>query len=297
VTVTGADGTQSVEQVPLTLEDVLHPEEGDTIVETDPHKSDCVYLYTVSKVRLKDDPTAVVLSDCQVDFNLRGVKPLCPDLVVFLGVRRQTGWSSFNVARERARTALVIEVTSPATRSNDVGIKKDYYHRAKVPYYVIADVKKDEGTERGIELIGYRRTLTRYKRVKPDARGWIWLDPLGLWLGVTRDRLEGFNRLACFDPAGKEVGDYTAITRALEASEARAEAQHRRAEAEARARTDAEARAESQHRRAEAEARARAEAEARAESEARARADAEARIRELEAAIKRSARRESDNSQ
>src|SRR5262249_52850207 len=113
------DGTEELDQAPLTLEDVLHPEVGDVIVESDPHDSDRSCLKSVSKVRLKDDATAVVLSDCQVDFNIPGVKPLCPDLAVFLGVRRRTTWSSFNVAREGARPAMVIEVTSPDTRSND----------------------------------------------------------------------------------------------------------------------------------------------------------------------------------
>ena len=82
------DGTEELDQVPLTLEDVLHPEVGDVIVESDPHDSDRGYLKAVSKTRLVGDPAAVVLSDCQVDFNIRGVKPLCPDLAVFFGVRR-----------------------------------------------------------------------------------------------------------------------------------------------------------------------------------------------------------------
>jgi colicin import membrane protein len=73
------------------------------------------------------DPSAAVLSDCQVDFNIPGVKPLCPDLAVFFGLRRQIGWSSFNVAAEGARPAPVVEVTSPDTRVNDVGINADYY--------------------------------------------------------------------------------------------------------------------------------------------------------------------------
>ena len=38
------DGTEDLDQVPLTLEDVLHPEVGDVIVESDPHDSDSVYL-------------------------------------------------------------------------------------------------------------------------------------------------------------------------------------------------------------------------------------------------------------
>ena len=245
---TRPDGTEYLDEVPLTLDDVLHPELGDVILETDPHDSDRAYLKAVSKARLNDDPTAVVLSDCGVDWNIPGVKPLCPDLAVFFGARRQIGWTTFNMAKERARPVLVVEVTSPKTRINDVGIKVDYYHRAGVPLYVIADVSVEGDDDRQIELMGYEHTPRRYKRIKPDKHGRIWLAPVRLWLGLTRDRLGGFVRLACFDPdTGEELGDYTAISQALAASE------HRRAEVEARA--------EAELRHAQAEARARAKAE------------------------------------
>jgi hypothetical protein len=124
-----------------------------------------------------------------------------------------------------------------------VGIKVDYYHRAGVPLYVIADVSKENDGERRIELIRFDRTPRRYKRVKPDKRGWIWLAPVRLWLGLTRDRLGGFVRLACFDPdTGQEVGDYTAISQQL------AEAEHRTAIAEARAEAEAHSLAKAEER-------------------------------------------------
>jgi Uma2 family endonuclease len=278
VRVTRPDGTEVLDQVPLTLGDVLHPEVGDIIVQSDPHDSDLAYQKAVYKVRLQDNPTAVVLSDCQVDFNIPGVKPLCPDIAVFFGVRRRILWSSFDVAEEGATPALVVEVTSPETRSNDVETKVDYYHRGKVPWYVIADVTFEEGNERRIELILYRRTRIGYKRVEADERGRIWLEPVRLWLGQVRDPSGGFMRLACFDPdTGEEVGDYAAISRALAESE-------RLREEESRARAEAE------RARAEAE-RARAEAERRAQAEAEARARLEARVRELEAERSRAGRR------
>ena len=280
VRVTRPDGTEEFDQVPLTLEDVLHPEEGDFIVQSDPHDTELAYLKAVFKTRLSHDPTTVVLSDCRVDWNLRGIRPLGPDVAVFFGVRRKILWLTFDVAEEHARPMLVIEVTSPETRVNDVETKVDYYFRAKVPWYIIADVVVENEDERRIEFIAYRRTRTGYQRVQPDKRGWIWLEPVQLWLGVTRDQQGGFNRLACFDPeTGAEVGDYTAISQALAEAEARA------AGAEARA-AGAEARAVG------AEARA-AGAEARAAAEAEALAKAEERIRELEARLKRPRKRKS----
>jgi Uma2 family endonuclease len=260
VRITRPDGTVDLDRVPLTLEDVLHPELGDVIPESDPHNGDRGYLKTIFKTRRQDDPTALVLSDCQVDFNIPGVKPLCPDVSMFTGVRRRTTWSSFNVAKERARPVLAVEVTSPETRTNDVVTKVDYYHRARVPWYAIADVTIEDEGERRIELILYRRARDGYRRIEPDERGRVCLEPVRLWLGQVRDPQGGFMRLACFDPdTGEEVGDYTEISRAL------AEAQ-RLLEEESRARDEAERRAQ-------------------------ARAEAEARIRELEAQLKDKRRR------
>ena len=146
--------------------------------------------------------------------------------------------------------------------------KVDYYHRAKVPLYVIADVR-EQGEDRVIELIGYRYQRTGYQRIPLDERGWIRLEPVQLWLGLSRDRLGNYERLACFDRIGTEVGDYTAISTAL-AAETRARARRRRGR-----RPKLEARAE-------AEARATAEAEARAVAEERATVEAEAREPRLE---------------
>ncbi len=273
VRITRPDGTEELDQVPLTLEDVLHPEEGDFIVQTDAHDDERAYLKAVFKAQLKEDRTAAVLSDCRVDWCVPGVRPLGPDVAVFFGVSRRIDWSTFDVGEEGARPALVIEVTSPDTRKNDVGIKVDYYHRAGVPQYVIADVTFEDEEERRIELIEYRHTPRAYRRFKPNKQGRIWLPAVNLWLGLTRDRLGGYLRVACFDPeTGEEVGDYTAISQALSEEKAA------RARAE-KARTKAE-------RKAAAEAKARAKAEKQAAAEADARAKAEARIRELEAAVK-----------
>jgi Uma2 family endonuclease len=307
--VRGPDGTETLDQVPLTLEDVLFPETGDFIVQTDLHDTDSSYLKHVFNSRLAGDPQAVAVSDCRVDWNLPGVRPLGPDIAVFFGIKRRRDWATLDVAAEGARPAMVVEVTSTGTRRNDLDIKPDYYHRAGVPLYVIADVLEEDEETRRVELIGYRYAPEGYERIAPDARGWIWLDPLGLWLGVVQDPELGCDRLACFDgETGEEIGDYQAVSQALEAAtaaqaqaEARAEAEaaartqaEARAHAEANAREQAEAKARSEAKaREEAEARilaetgARTQAEARAQAEAAARHQAEERVRELEAAIRR----------
>ncbi len=256
----GPEGEVTLDEVPLSLEDVLFPEMGDFVVQTDAHDSDLNYLKDVFKARLAGQIRTVVVSDCRVDWNLLGVKPLGPDVAVFADVERHCDWATLDVAAEGARPLLVVEVTSRDTRQNDLGKKVDFYYRAGVPLYVIADVLEEDDFVRRLELIVYRHTADGFERIKPDERGWFWLEPIGVWLGVVPEARLGYDRLACFDPAtGEEIGDYTAISQALEAA--------------AQARAEAETRAEL--------------AEARAQAEAETRAQAEARIRALEAELKR----------
>ena len=47
----GPDGEETLDQIPLSLEDVLFPETGDFIVQTDAHNSDLTYLKDVFKPR------------------------------------------------------------------------------------------------------------------------------------------------------------------------------------------------------------------------------------------------------
>ncbi len=271
VSIRREDGTEDFDQVPLTLEDVLFPETGDFLVQTDPHDNDVVYLKIVFKSQLADEPRTVVVSDCRVDWNLPDVRPLGPDIAMFRDMEEYQDWATLDVEAEGMTPDLVVEVTSPSTRQNDVESKFDYYNRARVPLYVIVDADKDDRQQRRLSLMAFRWTRGGYQRIAANPRGWIWLEPVRLWLGVTQGR-PGFDRVACFDERGEEIGDYTAVTRAL-ADEAEA-----RARAEERASAEAEARARAEER-ASAEAEARARAEERASAEAEALARAEERVR------------------
>ena len=282
--ITRPDGTVDFDQVPLTEEDVLHPEVGDFIVQTDAHDEDRIYLKQVFGTQLEDEPEAVVISDHVVDWNIPGVRSLAPDVAVFLNVKRRDDWETFNVKAEGAIPVLVVEVTSRSTRKKDLGIKVDYYHRAKVPLYLIADAV-GRGAKRRVQLIGRQYAPNGYELIAPGEHGRIYLEPVRLWIGITRDLVKGYERLACYDSeTGEALGDHAAIVKdrqlaralAEEQSRARALAERGRDEAE-RGRAEAEARAQFEH--------------LRAQAEARARAEAEARVRELEAAFKPPRRR------
>jgi hypothetical protein len=302
------DGTIEWDQVPLTYEDVLHPEEGDQVTHSSIHQRRWHYLREVFERQVADDPSAVVLDDVRIEWDVPYLRPHGPDLMVIFGVRERKNWSTFRVAEEGGRPALIVEITSPETRGHDVMTKVDHYEMAGVPLYVIVDAVERRG-QPGVRLIGYTLTPEGYRVLAPDDQGRLWLAPVRVWLGV-RD-----GEIICYDESGRPLGDHLALVRALQEEEqARREAEARavaeeqarreaeaRAVAEERARREAEARAvaEEQARR-EAEARAVAEEQARREAEARtmeaetrataeqrARAAAEARVRELEEALRR----------
>jgi colicin import membrane protein len=229
------NGREVVEQVPLTLDDVLHPQEGDFVIQNDDHHQVCVYLCNVLRGHLAPDPATVVLQDVLIAWDVPDMKPLAPDIAVIFGVRERRNWSTFDVAEEGTGPALVIEVTSPATREADLSRKLDVYDIAEVPIYIIVDSVERKGmlTRR---LLGYRMTLDGYTGIAPDERGWLWMEPVGLWIGIHE------NHICCYTADGRYIEDYIGVYTARVQLEAQARQAEARANAEQQARADAEAR-------------------------------------------------------
>lgn len=259
-------GTMLIEQVPLTLEDVLHPQEGDQVTHSDAHQRRCRYLVDVFEAQLADDPTAVILHDVRVAWDLPELRPHGPDIAVIRGVREHKNWSTFDVVAEGVRPALIVEVTSPETAAIDRSTKVDEYELAGVPLYVIIDAVSLR-RQPAIRLLGYTLTPTGYQPLTPDGRGWLWLAPTHTWLGVTADEI------VLYDEHEQPLGDYRALATALAAeAQARLAAEERAGEAEERA-SQAERRA--------------SEAEGRAAAERRARVEVEMHLQALEAELRR----------
>ncbi len=274
------DDPHHLEQVPLTLEDVLHPEVGDFIVHSDRHETDRMYLTAVLRARLESSGVAVVLSDVRIAWDIPDLRAHGPDVMVIPGIDERRNWSTFEVAVEGVRPALIIEITSPETRALDLERKVGHYARAGVTQYVIVD-DLGRGRTRGMRLLDYRLERGTYRLQPPDEQGRVHLAIANIWLGVQGDHV------VCYDERGAEIGDYVTVVRQAAEAEARARQEAERAQQEAAARAEAEARARQEAERAQQEAAARAEAEARArqeaeraQQEAAARAEAEARARQ-----------------
>jgi Uma2 family endonuclease len=280
VTRTRPDGSEEHVEVPLTLEDVLHPQEGDVIPENTQQEKDRRYLHDVLERRYENDPHVLTLSDCLVDWGVRGLRAHSPDITVIEGVpTREGSWGTYRIARDGGRPLLVIEIVSPDTRGNDVDIKPEHYHRAGIPLYVIVDQQREDGPR---WLTGYEHRADGYVQLPPGADGRLTLAPVGIRLGL-RD-----GRVVCWDAeSDQELGDYVGVCRQLEQEiAAREEAQRQARKAERQARKA--------ERQAKVDADARREAEKRQKAEARARRAAEReakeaidRVRELEEQLRR----------
>lgn len=218
------DGGLMVEHVPLTPEDLLHPQEGDQVTESRPHERRRRYLADVLEARLAGDPTAVVLSDILVAWDVPGLRPHGPDIAVIVGVRERKEWRTFDVAAEGVRPALIVELTSPATADFDRSKKLEQYEQAGVIQYVVVDAVRGEQLVVP-RLFGYRLGAGGYQGQALDDRGRLWLEAARTWLGIAD------GEIVLYDEDERPLGDYQALAAALATMEERAAAAEARAAA------------------------------------------------------------------
>lgn len=220
------NGEERFERLPLTLEDILHPEVGDFRVNDTEHQDFCAYLYTVLRASLIDHPTALVLSKVRVSWDVPDLRPHGPDIAVIFGVAEKKIWSTFDTACEGTKPSLIIEVTYSPTRSLDLVDKVAHYQQAGVAYYVIVDRGEDEETRR---LLGYHLTPFGYQPLPTNERGWLWVEPVKIWLAFHGEEL------VCYDESNEHIPDYLEAVAKLKAViKAHAKAKARLAEAQAR---------------------------------------------------------------
>jgi Uma2 family endonuclease len=225
------DGSVDLVEMPLTLEDVLHPQEGDVIPEREFQKRDADYLCGIFRQRMARVPGGFFLDDRLVNWGVPGIRNHSPDLSVFRDVVNppRGNFGVFRLRPSGGRCVLVLEIVSPHTRENDVVHKVREYHRVGVPLYYLIDQETPDGPR---WVVGYRYTKRRYVRTRPDRQGRLLVKPLGLWLAVE-------NQFAvCYDAdTGERIEDYTEMAEARQAAEERSrDAEERRRAAEERIR-------------------------------------------------------------
>lgn len=255
-----ADGKEELVRIPLTDEEILHPEEGYIMPERTYHELICDDLGDMLKVRYEEQTDMAIFHDLIFEWDQSGIGPYAPDIAIVPNVRnRDADRGRFLVTEEGTRPLLIIEVVSPSTRENDRVKKVKHYARVGVQEYIYIDHWTRKGQEIW-EIVGYRLDEGQYVPMLPDEDGALYCRAVGLRIGVENGKVWVEDA-----ETGEDLLTNLAAQRALRAAEV--------------ARRDAETKAV-------AEAEARQAAEVRADAEAKARRSAEARIAELEAQVR-----------
>ncbi len=214
------DGTTTIDRVPLTLDDLLHPQVGDVAMISSKHDLERDYLANIFRTRLANVPGSLVLSDTMIDWggDPPGMRHHSPDLMVLLGVREERKtWTSFNVVEQKCRPSLIVEVVSPTYRANDTVTKVEDYLRCRVGCYAIVDREKHDDPPR---LVARVLRGNSWRPLAPNDNGWLWLEAVGVYLSIVDQRVR------CIHPTTLAVlGDPVENALTLEFTAGRLEAE------------------------------------------------------------------------
>lgn len=117
---------------------------------------------------------------------VRNPKYRGPDFYVVLNVDGSYAREAWVVWEEGGRYPdVIVELLSPSTATEDLTTKKGLYEQVfRTPEYYCYDPQ--QGVLRGWQLF-----KTRYRAMKPNERGWLRSERLGLWLGLWKGRYLG----------------------------------------------------------------------------------------------------------
>jgi Uma2 family endonuclease len=120
---------------------------------------------------------------------------------------------------------VIIELQSPTTANVDVTTKKTLYERTFKTYEYLC---YDPDTRK---LAGWRLGKRgRYRAIRPDERGWLWIEELELWLGPWKGVYRGYEALwlRFYDSEGRLVSTHAEAAESAEARALAAEAESAR---------------------------------------------------------------------
>jgi Uma2 family endonuclease len=177
------------QEIPLTPEDLLDPQPGDEVTQSDPHAQVVTTLHELLKRHYESVQDVVVLFDMKIVWGIPALSNPSPDLAIVRGVPKREGRSIYRVAEEGELPCLIVEVVSysdAAMYQNDHEVKVDLYQRVGIPEYLIVDPPfppKDP-----LALTGYRMAPDgRYRRIEPDSRGRIHSETTHLFFAPSED--------------------------------------------------------------------------------------------------------------
>jgi len=178
------DGRRQLEQIPLTAEEALHPEEGYVMPENTEHARLIDSINEMLKARYANTPDMAVFSDLVIAWDNPQLKTHCPDVMVIPNVReRDKKRGQFVVAKEGTRPIFVVEIVSASSKEADRVTKVGQYARAGVREYVYVDSWRRTRGEHW-EIAGFRLMGDHYLPMLPDEDGSLYCETVGLRMGL-----------------------------------------------------------------------------------------------------------------
>jgi Uma2 family endonuclease len=211
------------------------PSEDGEPMETQRHYDEAAYLIHAIESATRDQGDVYAAGNMFVYFSPRQLKNEFfrgPDVFVVVGAEKKERLS-WVLWEEMRLPDVVIELTSPSTRDEDYGKKKDIYERVwKTATYVIYDPATHQ-------LDAWELDGGRYVPLAKDERGDVEVKILGMRLGMRPLPLSSTMpapSLRWIDASGDPLPTLTEVTARADAETARADAATARADAaEARA--------------------------------------------------------------
>jgi Uma2 family endonuclease len=221
------DGGVIDQEIPLTPEDLLDPQPGDEVTQSDPHAQVVTTLHDLLKRRYEAVQDVVVLFDMKILWGIPGLPNPSPDLAVVQGVPKRDGRSIYKVPEEGELPCLIIEVVSYSDAEiyqNDHEKKVELYQRVGIPEYLIVD--PSFSLRDRLALTGYRMAPDgRYRRIGPDSHGRIHSETSNLFFAPSADG-------RTVRVADAETGEWLLTASEEQAARKAAEERAREAEAE-----------------------------------------------------------------
>ncbi len=226
------NGELDEQRTPLTLEDLLDPQLGDVVTQSEPHFGLMIALAELLRRHYESRDDIYVAGDMKMLWGIPGIPEPSPDIAVIFGVRKKSDpRTSFRCKREGTRPSLIIELVSSidsGTRANDYEKKVRIYQRAGIPEYFIFDPPTPV-TEERLLLTGYRLDVAgRYREVDPDPQGRLYSVTTDLLFGVAEN---GRSPEVIEAATGRTISTPGQLDKARQTAEANAQAAEAKAQA------------------------------------------------------------------
>jgi Uma2 family endonuclease len=174
-----------------TAPQIYYPEsDGKPMGETDVHIDAVIYLREALRDYFRDDPQMYVAGNMLLYYE-EGNPAACvaPDVFVVQGVAKGER-RTYRLWEEGRPPTAVFEITSRASRLEDLGTKRAVYAMLGVQEYFLYDPL---GEYLRPPLQGYRLQEGEYQRIPPGDEGKLTSQVLGLELRVEEGRLRLVN--------------------------------------------------------------------------------------------------------